>query len=243
MFDTGNSLKYTKTGVVSVTLSASNPDQDRTSIELVVQDSGIGMTDRFLQSDLFTPYKQADSNSTGTGLGLSIVKAIAKDLNADLDVQSELGKGTRTTLALDTNILDSDPEDADDEDKQLMDTATMRGLKRFHLLSPTANSQHPRSAGAQAVGLSAAETASEWLHCEMTSGPRCNIHSPAGVCAVAETDLVQLAEAQPETVAAMMSELAVQKVQLIVMGCSIHETTPNILFEHFPVRPIYGHQP
>ncbi|KAK1020322.1 hypothetical protein LTR33_019058, partial [Friedmanniomyces endolithicus] len=150
MFDTGNSLKYTKTGVVSVTLSASNPDQDRTSIELVVQDSGIGMTDRFLQSDLFTPYKQADSNSTGTGLGLSIVKAIAKDLNADLDVQSELGKGTRTTLALDTNILDSDPEDADDEDKQLMDTATMRGLKRFHLLSPTANSQHPRSAGAQA---------------------------------------------------------------------------------------------
>ncbi|KAK0337249.1 hypothetical protein LTR02_013275 [Friedmanniomyces endolithicus] len=239
----GNSLKYTKTGVVSVTLSASNPDQDRTSIELVVQDSGIGMTDRFLQSDLFTPYKQADSNSTGTGLGLSIVKAIAKDLNADLDVQSELGKGTRTTLALDTNILDSDPEDADDEDKQLMDTATMRGLKRFHLLSPTANSQHPRSAGAQAVGLSAAETASEWLHCEMTSGPRCNIHSPAGVCAVAETDLVQLAEAQPETVAAMMSELAVQKVQLIVMGCSIHETTPNILFEHFPVRPIYVHQP
>ncbi|KAK0788600.1 hypothetical protein LTR75_012531 [Friedmanniomyces endolithicus] len=239
----GNSLKYTKTGVVSVTLSASNPDQDRTSIELVVQDSGIGMTDRFLQSDLFTPYKQADSNSTGTGLGLSIVKAIAKDLNADLDVQSELGKGTRTTLALDTNILDSDPEDADDEDKQLMDTATMRGLKRFHLLSPTANSQHPRSAGAQAVGLSAAETASEWLHCEMTSGPRCNIHSLAGVCAVAETDLVQLAEAQPETVAAMMSELAVQKVQLIVMGCSIHETTPNILFEHFPVRPIYVHQP
>ncbi|KAK1069638.1 hypothetical protein LTR74_004751 [Friedmanniomyces endolithicus] len=239
----GNSLKYTKTGVVSVTLSASNPDQDSTSIELVVQDSGIGMTDRFLQSDLFTPYKQADSNSTGTGLGLSIVKAIAKDLNADLDVQSELGKGTRTTLSLDTNILEIDPEDADDEDKQLMETATMRGLKRFHLLGPTASPQHPRSAGALAVGLSAAETASDWLHCEITSGPRCNTSSPAAVCAVAETDLVQLAESQPETVAAMMSELAVQKVQLIVMGCSIHETTPNILFEHFPVRPIYVHQP
>ncbi|TKA75279.1 hypothetical protein B0A55_05085 [Friedmanniomyces simplex] len=239
----GNSLKYTKTGVVAVTLSASNSDQDITSIELVVQDSGIGMTQRFLNSDLFTPYKQADSNSTGTGLGLSIVKQIAKDLNAKLDVQSELGKGTRTSLALDVSILESVPEDADDEDKQLMDTATMRGLKHFHLLGLEANSQYSRSAGARAVGLSAAKTASEWLHCAITSGPRCNASSQGGVCAVAETDLVQLARAQPETVATMISELAVQKTQLIVVGCSIHKTHPNILFEDFPVRPIFVHQP
>jgi len=236
-------LKYTKTGVVSVTLSTINSNEDNISIELVVQDSGIGMSDRFLKSHLFTPYKQADSNSTGTGLGLSIVKAIAKDLDAQLDVQSELGKGTRITVGLETNIMEPDDADADDEDKELMDTVTRRGLKKFHLLRLAASQQHPRTPGAQAVGLSVAETASEWLHCEITSGPRCNAGPPSGVCAVAETDLVQLAEAQPEAIAAMMSELAVQKVQLIVMGCSIYKTNPNILFEHFPVRPIFVHQP
>ncbi|KAK0305185.1 hypothetical protein LTR01_007044 [Friedmanniomyces endolithicus] len=239
----GNSLKYTKTGVVSVTLSTINSNEENISIELVVQDSGIGMSDRFLKSHLFTPYKQADSNSTGTGLGLSIVKAIAKDLDAQLDVQSELGKGTRITVGLETNIMEPDDADADDEDKELMDTVTRRGLKKLHLLRLAASQQHPRTPGAQAVGLSVAETASEWLHCEITSGPRCNAGPPSGVCAVAETDLVQLAEAQPEAIAAMMSELAVQKVQLIVMGCSIYKTNPNILFGHFPVRPIFVHQP
>ena len=73
----GNSLKYTQNGTVAVVLS-SNSAEHNPVIELIIQDTGIGMSRQFVTSGLYTPYKQANSNSTGLGLGLSIVKQIVK---------------------------------------------------------------------------------------------------------------------------------------------------------------------
>ncbi|KAK3073215.1 hypothetical protein LTR53_005414 [Teratosphaeriaceae sp. CCFEE 6253] len=239
----GNSLKYTKSGVVAVTLSASKSSQNSTCVKLVVQDTGIGMSEAFLTGDLYTPYKQADHNSSGTGLGLSIVKRIARDIRARINVESELGKGTKTSLLLDLSILAPSTKGVSEEDKQLSESLAAIGPHYFHMYSFDAASQLAQSRGAQAVAESVARTATEWLHSTTTSGPRCDFTARPSVCAIAETDLVHLARTQPKHVTALMSEMAAQDLRLIVMSHSLNSTTPSIRFEDFAVQPVFVHQP
>ncbi|KAK5734356.1 hypothetical protein LTR17_009020 [Elasticomyces elasticus] len=233
----GNALKYTKSGVVAVTLSARECRADSASIELVVQDSGIGMTPQFLAGDMVSPFKQADPNTTGTGLGLSIVKQIAKGLGARLNVQSELGKGTRISVALDINLRPASG-DVEGDDQQLLDAASTMELRRLHVLD--LNVDLPR---VKAVRLSAAKTASDWLRCAISNGPRCDSSLQAGACVLVENELIQLAKSQPDTAATIISELSSQDLQLILMASNFQSTSSDILFEDFPVQPIFIHQP
>jgi signal transduction histidine kinase len=91
----GNALKYTEKGTISVSLEGGEQVGDSTAdtqpLTLIVEDSGIGISDTFLNNDLYTPFKQERSHTAGTGLGLSIVKQIAKELGAQLNVTSEVG--------------------------------------------------------------------------------------------------------------------------------------------------------
>ena len=70
-------------------------------LELIVKDTGIGIPkeavprifERFFRVD-----KSHSKKVNGTGLGLSIVKHAAILNNADIKVESELGKGTVFTV-------------------------------------------------------------------------------------------------------------------------------------------------
>lgn len=62
-----------------------------------VIDTGCGMTKTLIQS-IFNPF--FTTKSSGTGLGLSIVHRILESYNSWLDVESEVGKGTRFTWKL-----------------------------------------------------------------------------------------------------------------------------------------------
>ena len=90
-----NALKYTEKGTISISLREAehigDSVADTGSWSLIVEDSGIGISDTFLSNDLYTPFKQENSHTTGTGLGLSIVKQIAKELKARLEITSEMG--------------------------------------------------------------------------------------------------------------------------------------------------------
>ena len=59
-----------------------------------VNDTGCGMTKKLIQS-IFDPF--FTTKSGGTGLGLSIVHRILESYNTWLEVESEVGKGTRFT--------------------------------------------------------------------------------------------------------------------------------------------------
>ena len=91
----GNALKYTKKGTISVSLKGGEQLGDSTAdiypLSFIVEDSGIGISNAFLNNNLYTPFKQEDSHSAGTGLGLSIVKQIAEELGAQLEITSEIG--------------------------------------------------------------------------------------------------------------------------------------------------------
>lgn len=89
-----NAIKYNKeSGTVSVRISR-NP---KGKIAVSVADTGIGIEQKYVDR-IFERFFRADKSHSreigGTGLGLSIVKHAAKVIGAELDVVSEVGKGT-----------------------------------------------------------------------------------------------------------------------------------------------------
>ena len=69
-------------------------------IEISMADQGVGMTEETLNK-IYDPFFTTNRSSGGTGLGLSIVHSIVKGtLEGDIEVSSELGKGSRFTILI-----------------------------------------------------------------------------------------------------------------------------------------------
>ncbi len=66
------------------------------NIQIVFEDTGGGISPEYLEN-MFEPFS---SEARGTGLGLSIVHKIVRDHGGRIDVQSEVGEGTRITVEL-----------------------------------------------------------------------------------------------------------------------------------------------
>ncbi len=96
-----NAVKFTpERGHVTLQVHA-DPGQDR--IQFSVIDTGIGIALEDLRQ-LFVPFKQVDSRLTrdyeGTGLGLALVQKLTDLHGGSVDVESEVGKGSRFTINL-----------------------------------------------------------------------------------------------------------------------------------------------
>lgn len=108
-----NAIKYTEnTGKVKVRLQVVN-----NNIEIAVQDNGVGIPQEHLPR-LFERFyrvsKSRDRAKGGTGLGLAIVKHIVLLFNGNIDVTSELGKGTTFTVTI-PQLLESTDKSVNDE--------------------------------------------------------------------------------------------------------------------------------
>ena len=98
-----NAAKFTKGGLVKLTMTKSKSDTGRTMFSFAVKDSGIGMNDEQM-GRLFQAFTQADTSTTrnygGTGLGLTITKHFATMLGGDIAVTSKPGKGSTFTIVV-----------------------------------------------------------------------------------------------------------------------------------------------
>ncbi len=68
-------------------------------IKLCIQDTGTGISADAMGS-IFDPYFTTKERGKGTGLGLSVVHGIVKSHKGAIDVQSELGRGSKFTVYL-----------------------------------------------------------------------------------------------------------------------------------------------
>ena len=100
-----NSIKFTENGHVNVRVDA-HAAQNRANhvvVEIVVEDTGIGMDDATLHR-VFEPFIQADASTTreygGTGLGLTISRQYVDLLGGSVDIKSEVGLGTSVKVTL-----------------------------------------------------------------------------------------------------------------------------------------------
>lgn len=102
----GNSLKYTYSGFVAVSLRAAEKSRSNKVETLIrVVDSGKGMSEDFQRDKLFLPFSQEDTFQPGTGLGLSIVKQIVDSLGGLIEVKSQQNQGTEIDVHL--NLIPS----------------------------------------------------------------------------------------------------------------------------------------
>ncbi|MCG3130304.1 MAG: Sensor histidine kinase RcsC [Phycisphaerae bacterium] len=107
----GNAVKFTQQGAVSVTVRGRAGDDaaagETFPIELVVRDTGIGMTDD-VRRRLFEPFQQGDASLSrrfgGTGLGLAISRRLARLLGGDIQVRSEPDRGSEFVVHLSVRV-------------------------------------------------------------------------------------------------------------------------------------------
>lgn len=95
-----NALKYTNEGYIRVSLSQVTGEDDRATAQLVVEDTGIGMSRDFLEDGLFRAFRQENSLNPGTGLGMSLVAKLVKSIGGEIEVRSKKRAGTTVKITV-----------------------------------------------------------------------------------------------------------------------------------------------
>lgn len=110
-----NALKYTPAGgTVSMRLTEIPSDRPGYAVyQTVIEDNGIGMSEEFLPH-LFEEFTRERSSTEsrvgGTGLGMPIVKKLVDLMQGTIEVESEIGRGTKITVTLPHRIaINRDP--------------------------------------------------------------------------------------------------------------------------------------
>lgn len=100
-----NSVKFTKTGHVSLTVSSEKKQDADGEIDLILRitDTGIGIKEEDL-AKIFDEFQQVDMKKnrqvSGSGLGLSITKRLADLMRGRIHVDSVYGEGTTFTVTI-----------------------------------------------------------------------------------------------------------------------------------------------
>ena len=132
-----NAIKFTEKGGITVKIGRPSKEMDLSnsglsqdsSIYLQVLDTGIGIPEE--KKDLiFQAFQQADGTTSrkfgGTGLGLSISLQLAKLMGGEIQVTSEVGKGSTFTLFLPETIVPAEKISNKIEQKKRDDSSVIK---------------------------------------------------------------------------------------------------------------------
>ncbi|WOO41651.1 ammonium transporter [Rubellicoccus peritrichatus] len=102
-----NAAKFTQNGQISILVNRNQTEGRRPSVQFIVEDTGIGMTEQ--QSKMiFEAFTQADTSTTrrygGTGLGLAITRSFCRLMGGDVSVSSEPNVGSRFKIELPADL-------------------------------------------------------------------------------------------------------------------------------------------
>lgn len=99
----GNAIKFTNEGEIVVSLHIDQSKGHKWILHGSVRDTGIGIPPNKVDS-LFDSFTQVDNSTTrkfgGTGLGLAIVKQLCHIMRGEVNVTSELGKGSTFSFSV-----------------------------------------------------------------------------------------------------------------------------------------------
>lgn len=132
----GNAVKFTEAGSVHLRAYATNEDEMRSKVDLVieVEDTGMGISEKE-QQRIFEEFEQVTDQDQrkygGTGLGLAISLKLAKMMDGNLSLSSTLGVGSLFTLTL--NAVDiasiAQPNTVKSQQQQRVDNIVLRPAK------------------------------------------------------------------------------------------------------------------
>lgn len=148
----GNAIKYTpEGGRIELTVSERPTHNAKIgSYEFIIQDNGIGMSQEFMQH-MFDPFARSDDERVakieGTGLGMSIARNIVRMMNGDIQVESELNKGTKITITASLKLQDTDKAVSPEEKQSSLDTIFADRFKGKRVLLVEDNELNSEIAG------------------------------------------------------------------------------------------------
>jgi len=79
-------------------------------LELKISDTGTGIDPKIINR-IFEPFYTTKEKEKGTGMGLAVVHGIVKDNGGDINIDSQLGKGTTFRIMLPQVIAEPDKEE------------------------------------------------------------------------------------------------------------------------------------
>lgn len=112
----GNAFKFTPpTGKIDFNMTETDPGiSGLAEYHIIIKDNGIGMESDFINK-IFEPFSRADNQNTrgieGCGLGMMISRNIARMMNGDIEVESDIGKGTTFRIKLKFRVTSDDNND------------------------------------------------------------------------------------------------------------------------------------
>lgn len=94
----GNAIKFTDKGEIKISVKTLDQQAQHVNLRFSVIDTGMGIAQEVLPK-LFDSFRQADESTTrrfgGSGLGLAICKELVAAMGGNIQVDSELGSGSR----------------------------------------------------------------------------------------------------------------------------------------------------
>ncbi len=110
-----NAVKFTEAGSITLATQIKFEKEDWMAMEFIIEDTGIGIPADKLQH-LFTPFEQANTDTTrkygGTGLGLSICKNLIEMQGGEVWVESDVNQGTCVRFILPYKKHETPPENS-----------------------------------------------------------------------------------------------------------------------------------
>ncbi|MDB2592926.1 HAMP domain-containing histidine kinase [Gammaproteobacteria bacterium] len=104
-----NALKFTESGFVKVSVSVMDKQHNLMTVRVVVEDSGVGIPKDKLDV-IFEHFSRLTPSFRGlykgSGLGLYTVKQYVNMMKSTIDVESELGSGTKFIIDLPLSMTD-----------------------------------------------------------------------------------------------------------------------------------------
>lgn len=110
----GNSVKFTENGQVVLRVQKLSETENHVNLHFEVEDNGVGISKK-KQKSIFETFSQGSLQINrkfgGTGLGLSIVKNLLQLMNSKIQLESQLGKGSKFYFDIRFAISDQFKED------------------------------------------------------------------------------------------------------------------------------------
>lgn len=112
----GNAIKFTSVGHVSIDVKYKRLYERNIIGYIVVTDTGRGIPET-VQNYMYKAFARGESAnrglSSGIGIGLQVVKEFIHDLGGEVDISSEVNRGTKIKLSipLQVSLADSVPQD------------------------------------------------------------------------------------------------------------------------------------
>ena len=105
-----NAVKFTQDGRIHLHMTTKIDVNNLVQIQTIIADTGQGISE-LVQSKLFTPFLQADSSMTrkygGAGLNLAITRAIARMMDGDVTLVSNMGRGSEFTFTIKAELAEA----------------------------------------------------------------------------------------------------------------------------------------